>query len=254
MYSDGQNRLTPLPENHVSYEWALLDQGTPIKWNTGDPAARTLFAQAVSRWESASSQLDWEWTDSKADANVYVFFSRECRQRPSATGSFLPTEWTPDAVRSANYWRKAELCIRSESTYDATLADNFLSGVAAHEAGHAYGFGELYRPLAGRDTCNPNVDSVMDGAYKSRNILSSWFDKYKVCDGDTPTGWDIGTVGQFFSEGGPSTSEAPYRGTSLNSPGRTAHGESSSMRSRLVTCWTAKTTPPRGFSSQQKTK
>ncbi len=207
-----------LPENHVNVKWALHDQGEAVTWHA-EPAVRDLFVEALANWTNAIPQLRWREVESSADADVYVYSLNICRS-PGAAGFFevmdfvppgpsVPSGWHTDNARSANYWKKAGLCLRS--IHPQNRADDYLLSVMAHEIGHAYGLHEAYidNPPT-TNPCNNSVTSIMDAGHSKLDITSV-SRKWTHCDELTgPSPWDVARIGDLFASGGPVdfTSEA----------------------------------------------
>lgn len=207
-----------LPENYVNVKWALHGRGETVTWSA-QPAARDLFVKALANWTNAIPQLQWREVSRTAAPDVWVFTLDIC-DNPGVAGYFqvrkfvppdttTPTGWYTDSNRSANYWKKAVICFRSEHPPERT--DEYLLSAIAHEIGHAYGLHEAYidnPPVA--NPCNNSVTSLMDAGYR-KLFLSGY--KWTYCDGLTgPSERDVARVRDFFGPvlGGPVdfTSEA----------------------------------------------
>ena len=201
--SSGNN----LPENYVNVTWALQSNGDTVTWHA-ESAVRDLFVEALDNWTSAISQLRWREVNSYADPDVLIFSSAICE---GLTGTFrvrdfvpptpgVPEGWHTDNSRSANYWKKATICIKSN--FSSPSVDDYMLSVMAHEIGHAYSLHEAYidNPPT-TNPCNNSVTSIMDGPYPKSTAQGS---RLAHCDGLTgPSPWDVARVGDFFASGGP---------------------------------------------------
>ena len=208
-----------LPENYVSARWALDDKGTQITWHADNTSTKQVFEKALAKWMATTTSANpttsapdfrWAYESSKASADVYVFSSNLCG-RGSAFGTFKISLWTSatsssgwysDDVRSANYWQKAEICLKLGPA-GVRKAPDFRVSVAAHEIGHAYGLHEVYNDSGASDgICNSGVKSIMDGSHLNNPLLSRA--RLQHCDEVSgPTEWDIERIEDFFLEGGP---------------------------------------------------
>lgn len=162
-----------LPENYISSVWARGGTGDTNLWFSG--IRPDLVRTAVSNWTGTTttprpgetpqpsvSQLKWTEADHPYYANVQ-FRNDYCAEHFLSLieypGPMNDSGWFTDAVRGANYWDEAMICVNFDAEWETDAA---LAAVIAHELGHLYGLNERVDDRKGRPRCNDDEKTIMD--------------------------------------------------------------------------------------------
>jgi len=137
---------------------------------------------AVGRWNAVKPINAYNMNPvSTSDMADLRFVYSACPTAASALGCNSVSQYLAMSSQSVYVWYKSTIYVKPSAPNGPYYYTSTVNAIVGHEIGHSWGLGDMYNLWSG---CDPNVYTIMDGAYQSGNY-------YVPCDSESPTSWDI---------------------------------------------------------------
>lgn len=134
-------------------------------WWEAEPSLHAEASLVIANWMNAIPQLYWM---ENTNPDYMIRTSADSTECLGGLGCHRVLQWEEWAVEDAAYILKGEIIIITNPPrqYAATAG---ISGLLAHELGHAYGLHERYLDRQGESGCNPQRNDCY-----GRSTIDRW--------------------------------------------------------------------------------